>query len=388
MSLSKILMEKNILQRLNFLYRIQQDKLSFDEIVDFLYGEKPPADSNYLAYNYAPSIEKILKFNENCAPSKILFSVIIPTYRRPKLLTETLNALAKQTGIAPRTFEIVMVDDGSQDIATEKVVATFAKKMRQRIVFVALRGNHGPEFARNVGVLHSQGDFLAFTDDDCIVPPNLLSLFAEDFKKNPKLAGTGGWKEPHAPDGKLDIYHRFLFWTHRFYPEKPKEGFYFSRSGYTANVCFQRDAFEKTGGFNFYFQHVGFHDFAIRMFLAERSVAYEPRMVYHHASFSFSDVYRKCLVLGWDYYLLHVLYPSRWKNVTLYASLKRIARYTRAFFQGETKEIFPKKSFSDIFWFFLLSVVTSFCMWFGKYWMVFRAADNLSDGKSRTRLMK
>ena len=47
----------------NILYRIEQDSVSYRELIEFLYEETPPRDYNFLNYNYAPHIGKVIKYN-------------------------------------------------------------------------------------------------------------------------------------------------------------------------------------------------------------------------------------------------------------------------------------------------------------------------------------
>ena len=119
----------NFLKTLRVIYRIEQDNISYPELIEFLYGEIPPEDHNFLLYNYAPHIENVLIFglNEKNPP---LFSVIIPTYNRHKLLVKTLNSVISQNNIYRTEFELMIVDNGSKD-ETEKVVKKFANQNRK-----------------------------------------------------------------------------------------------------------------------------------------------------------------------------------------------------------------------------------------------------------------
>ena len=83
-------------------------------------------------------------------------SIILPTIGR-KSLSSTLNSIYGQIF---QNFEVIVVDDSvDQNIEIE---------IYPRLVVLQTGGNKGVSFARNLGVHHSTGDWLAFADDDDI----------------------------------------------------------------------------------------------------------------------------------------------------------------------------------------------------------------------------
>jgi glycosyltransferase involved in cell wall biosynthesis len=96
-------------------------------------------------------------------------SVILPTYNRPKLLSNALESLATQTF---QDFEVVIVNDGGE-MSTEKVISKWEHHLN--IVPIKLETNSGLPAARNVGIKMSRCSILAFLDDDDIFLPNHLS---------------------------------------------------------------------------------------------------------------------------------------------------------------------------------------------------------------------
>ena len=197
----------NFLKTLRLIYRIERDNISYSELIKYLYGETPPENHNFLNYDYSPFIENIVKFGfrKNNPP---LFSVIIATYNRRGPLLKTISAIANQKNISLDEFEILIIDNGSKD-ETEETVKRFADQNGQTdTVYIKLKRNYGADFARNVGVLHSRGDLLVFTDDDCIAPPEWLFEFKRELEDDPEIAGVGGFKIPRSTREHFDIYHR------------------------------------------------------------------------------------------------------------------------------------------------------------------------------------
>jgi glycosyltransferase involved in cell wall biosynthesis len=114
------------------------------------------------------------------------FSVIIPTYNRPRHVRGCLRALTQQN--YPRQqFEVIVVDDGSLE-PLERAVDPY----RERLTVTLLRQrNAGPGAARNTGASVARGQYLAFTDDDCRPP--------SDWLRQPRHSPFG--RTPPAPIG-------------------------------------------------------------------------------------------------------------------------------------------------------------------------------------------
>lgn len=90
-----------------------------------------------------------------------LISVIIPTYNREELLPKAMMSVISQTY---KNWELLIVDDNSTD-QTRKVVEQYASNDK-RIKYQKNDRNKGPSGARNCGILHSKGEFIAFLDSD------------------------------------------------------------------------------------------------------------------------------------------------------------------------------------------------------------------------------
>jgi glycosyltransferase involved in cell wall biosynthesis len=101
-------------------------------------------------------------------------SVIIPTHSRPGLLPRAVES-AKAAG---EDVEIIVVDDASTD-ATAEVCSSLSG-----IKYVRLDRNQGVAGARNVGVLASSADFIAFLDDDDVRLPGSLDAQVAALESN------------------------------------------------------------------------------------------------------------------------------------------------------------------------------------------------------------
>lgn len=109
-------------------------------------------------------------------------SVIIPTHNRPGLLPRAVES-ARGAG---DDVEVVVVDDASVDETAE-----VCRSLRG-IKYLRLERNQGVAGARNVGVLASSADFIAFLDDDDIRLPGTLALQLKEFERDPDLGFVCG----------------------------------------------------------------------------------------------------------------------------------------------------------------------------------------------------
>ena len=88
-----------------------------------------------------------------------LVSVVIPTLRRPKLVLRALASVFKQTY---EQLEVIVVVDGPDEDTTDVLRTLNDPRLR---VIVNPRSLTAAG-ARNVGVDHAKGEWVAFLDDD------------------------------------------------------------------------------------------------------------------------------------------------------------------------------------------------------------------------------
>ena len=99
-----------------------------------------------------------------------LVSVILPTYNRAHLLPKSMNSVLSQSW--PR-LELIVVDDKSTDNTAEVVAAVADDRVRYVKNDTKKKGAN---VARNIGITHAEGDFIAFQDSDDEWLPDKLSL--------------------------------------------------------------------------------------------------------------------------------------------------------------------------------------------------------------------
>jgi glycosyltransferase involved in cell wall biosynthesis len=104
------------------------------------------------------------------------FNVVITSYNYGLYIRESLASVLSQTY---DNFEVIIVDDGSQD-GTKEIVSTYSSDTRIKYFY---QDNAGQPKAKNRGICESRGEFIAFLDaDDIWMPSKLekqLALFAD-----------------------------------------------------------------------------------------------------------------------------------------------------------------------------------------------------------------
>lgn len=97
-------------------------------------------------------------------------TIVMPTYNRAALLPGTIDAVLAQTF---GDFELIVVDDGSGDDTAGVLGRRYADEPRLRYL---RKPNGGVSSARNLGLAHARGEFIAFLDSDDLWQPWKLQL--------------------------------------------------------------------------------------------------------------------------------------------------------------------------------------------------------------------
>lgn len=113
-----------------------------------------------------------------------MISVIIPTYKEARHLTQTLDHLLNQTY---QNFEIIIIDDGLYKEARENIEKYLENKNKGNIKLIKQTPAGAPT-ARNKGVGESKGEFLFFCDDDVILKKEALEKLESALRKNPEVS--------------------------------------------------------------------------------------------------------------------------------------------------------------------------------------------------------
>jgi glycosyltransferase involved in cell wall biosynthesis len=166
----------------------------------------------------------------------IKISVVIPSYRRSRLLMECIHTLACQH-FNKTDFEVLVVSDGP-DADTKKVVASWKLTQLLQIKYLSLPKKAGPAAARNMGWKNASGKMIAFTDDDCRPDREWLQRIWDHHRNEEALIAYTGKVIVPLPE-QTNMTDHALNTSHLS-----------SAEFITANCACTRAALELTGGFD------------------------------------------------------------------------------------------------------------------------------------------
>jgi GT2 family glycosyltransferase len=124
----------------------------------------------------------------------IRFSVIIPTYNRKALLERTLATVRAQN---ESDLQVIVIDDGSTDGSVQWL------RTLENPPEILTQANRGPGAARNLGIAHAAGDYIAFLDSDDLWFPWTLATYRVVIDSNGSPAFVAGCPFRFTDDAAL-----------------------------------------------------------------------------------------------------------------------------------------------------------------------------------------
>lgn len=112
-------------------------------------------------------------------------SVLIPAYNEEKVILRTIKSILKSDY---PYYDIIVIDDGSQDATYEKVHNEFNNNTKVRIY---TKPNGGKSNALNFGIEKTKAEIVVTLDADTIFRPDTISKLARHFD-NPKVGAVAG----------------------------------------------------------------------------------------------------------------------------------------------------------------------------------------------------
>jgi glycosyltransferase involved in cell wall biosynthesis len=199
-----------------------------------------------------------------------LVSIIIPTFRRANYLERAIRSALSQTY---RNIEVIVVNDNNLETEDFNYVQTITESLCDtRVKVISNDGNRGGGFARNNGFKNSNGDFIAFLDDDDQYYPRKIEAQVNYLKS---------YSEYHACYTGNE--YKYSTGTRKYI--KPIEGDITiplvelkTRTAAGSSLMATRLSFEVTGGFNIELKRYQDWDFMLR-FLKDFKIGCVPEVL-------------------------------------------------------------------------------------------------------------
>ena len=235
------------------------------------------------------SIHRNTKTHVDKHPCEV--SVIICTYNRSKLLRDALATFAEQKALDNIAYELIVVDNASTD-DTGQITHSFLDKLPIRHI---VEPELGLSNARNRAIKESNGELVAFVDDDVLFSKHWLIQLVEGAHRWPRAAVFGGkavakWEVPKP---------RWFLETGRFgmrgmisHFEPAQDEGPLKSSPYGCNMAIRSKIFAKYGNFDTDLGRKGADllsgeewDFFWRLLAGGEIVVYLPlALVYHRVA--------------------------------------------------------------------------------------------------------
>jgi len=201
------------------------------------------------------------------------YSVVIPTRNRRGQLIQCLEAL-QMLDYPSDLYEVIVVNDGG-----ERLTMRTPKRNRGVLITFIDKEKAGPAAARNMGVMESQGEYVAFVDDDCCPTPGWLRAFSALFNENSVCLVGGKTLNGLPHNDYATASQRLIDYLFAYYQRKG-DGLFFTSN----NIALKREMFQEIGGFSELFTLAAAEDRDLcdRWMFCGQPMIFSPKAVVHH----------------------------------------------------------------------------------------------------------
>lgn len=270
-----------------------------------------------------------------------LVNIVIPAYNAAELIGDALTSVQQQT--YPH-WQVIVVEDGTQD-GTEAIVKTFAHSVgADKVGYVRHLKNQGLSAARNTGIAHTHGKYVALLDHDDIWKPQHLEKLVTSLEQT-------GADLAYAPAEFFDYHTRKSLGVHGPCESERAEfpNSLFNRNYIPASaVVMRRSVPERVGGFDTQLKRVEDLDYWLRCTEAGMTYEYVPEITngYRQRNPKAMTAHKKDILEG------HALVLRKHSQLTSVAKALRarvLARYHLGVVRRSLKAE-PSKAWEFLYW--------------------------------------
>lgn len=215
-----------------------------------------------------------------------MISAIICTHNRYDVLPDAISSIERQT-LSKDLYELIVVDNSTPGDTKETFLTKLAISCNAKYV---IEDRPGLSNARNIGVQHSDANFVVFLDDDAIAQADWLQAALDRFLSDESIAVVGGPVEPIWPAERPKWLHE---WQEGFLTilDRGQQARDLDANEWLAgtNIGFRKENLLQAGGFNSSIGRVGKlllsnEELAVTHKIVElgKRAFYEPKMKLRH----------------------------------------------------------------------------------------------------------
>lgn len=169
-----------------------------------------------------------------------LVSIIIPAKNAQATIKKCIDSIARQSY---KNYELIVVNDGS----TDKTAQILRDYPRARVLTTP---GTGPSKARNTGIAQAKGEFVAFTDADCVLDYHWIEELLKGFI-NERIAGVGGIQKSPTDETEFGKKVQEFLKIFGFISDYMQPGAKIKSANHnpSCNVMYRKSILVESGGF-------------------------------------------------------------------------------------------------------------------------------------------
>lgn len=137
-------------------------------------------------------------------------SIIVPCYNEAEVINEFYEEMTSSLLKENISYEILMIDDGSNDETLNKIKELNVKD--KKVKSISFSRNFGKEAAMLAGLEYASGEYTAIIDADLQQQPDTLIEMYKKLLDNPDFDEVASYRESHQDENKIKVVLTSIFY--------------------------------------------------------------------------------------------------------------------------------------------------------------------------------